>query len=110
MSSIGPGNIGALNLAGSFAGASRGEVNTDRDKASSAEQKFMVDQQAMSLDGIAEAELSSERDADGRLPYAQIEQPEVPSEEEEEDQEQQSQPLPSPDAFGERGTSLDLEA
>ena len=107
MSSIGPGNIGALNLAGSFAGARRGEVNTDRDKASSAEQKFKLDQQAMSLDDVAETELSSERDADGRLPYTQMTPPEAPSEE---DQEQQSQPLPAPDAFGERGASLDLEA
>lgn len=108
MSGISPGNIGALNLAGSFAGAQRGDAHTDRNKADSAEQKFKIDQQAMaahSTDDVAEADLSPERDADGRLPYSQTPRPDDHSEDSDE-----HQPERGPDAFGERGGSLDLEA
>jgi len=108
MSTIGPGSIGAMNLAGSFAGAQRSDAHTDRNKANAAEQKFAIDQRAMaahSSDDVAEADLSHERDADGRQPYRR-----TPDAQGDDSDERQEQPQHGPDAFEERGRSLDLEA
>ncbi len=110
MSAIGPGNIGSLNLAGSFAGAQRSDADTDRNKASSAEQKFQIDQRTMSSHStgdVAEADFSSERDADGRLSYPETPRPDDESEDPDESQEQRRRAL---DVLDGRGTSLDLEA
>lgn len=110
MSTIGPGNIGALNLAGSFAGAQRSDAHTDRNKADSALQKFKVDQQAMaahSADDVAEADLSHERDADGRLPYGRTPRPDHLDEDSDERRNEWQR---GADAFGDCGRSLDLEA
>ncbi len=108
MSTIGPGNIGALNLAGSLAGAQRSDASTDRNKAESAAQKFQVDQKtltARSLGDVSEADLSSERDPDGRLPYDGRRK---------DDSSGKDSANPNSrfaaDAFGERGSSLDIEA
>jgi hypothetical protein len=108
MSTIGPGSIGALNIAGSFAGAQRTESQADGAKAAAAQRKFQVDQNAMSahaLEDVGEADLTSERDPDGRLPYGAGRR----SEQGDDDDSQQTAPRPQ-DAFGERGATLDLEA
>jgi len=109
MSSIGPGNIGALNLVGSFAGAQRANADVDGAKAESADRKFQIDQRALSsdsLENVGEPELSSDRDADGRLLYAENE-----SEERKDREEGDQAPRRShPDAYGESGRLLDLEA
>jgi len=110
MSSIGPGNIGALNIAGSFAGAQRTEAETNRSKAEAATQRGQVDPKSMSteaVDDVAEADLSEERDPDGRMSYGgswtSDDSPDT-------SRDQTKQPDAVPDAFGERGNSLDLEA
>ena len=111
MSAIGPGSIGALNIAGSFAGSQRSsETQTDRAKAESADQKFQIDQKAMSahsLGDVAETDLSAERDPDGRMPYGELAEKRDSAELEE---ERRLRSGGSEDAFGERGGSLDLEA
>ncbi len=115
MSSIGPGNIGAFNLVGSFAGAQRADADADRAKAESADRKFQVDQRefsAHSLDDVTETELSSDRDADGRQLYSDVagqpdaEHGELPDE----DSTHSAGKGVRTDAFGERGRLLDLEA
>ena len=109
MSAIGPGNIGALNLAGSAAGAQRAEADTNQNRADAAGRKFQIDQKKLSsqsLDDVAETELSSERDPDGRLPYERNHSEQ--SERDNSDAKEKSDR--APDAFGDRGNSLDLEA
>ena len=72
MSSIGSTSIVGLGFAGSIVGSSQPEAAVDRGKAASAEQKARVDQNdllAQALDGVADPELGSDRDADGRLLY-----------------------------------------
>lgn len=115
MSSISPGSIGALNLVGSFAGAQRNDAEADHAKAESAERKFQLDQRALSahsLDDVAEAELSSDRDADGRQLYSEPE-PQDETDQAAALQEDAANLVRSagrPDALGERGRLLDLEA
>ncbi|HID22971.1 MAG TPA: hypothetical protein EYP14_11305 [Planctomycetaceae bacterium] len=108
MSAIGPGTLGALNVAGSAAGAQHSQAHVDRTREESAQRTFQVDQQLLSsrdVDDVAETLLSRDRDADGRLPY---EPPAEGSAEDEETTPPSSKR--SPDAFGERGRALDLEA
>ena len=109
MSSIGSANVGALNLAGSLAGTQRSEADADRVKADSADRKFQIDQQSLSargMDDVAETDLSTDRDADGRLPYGQMSNPEdaVQSDGEHSSEHRNR------DASGERGIALDLQA
>ena len=111
MSSIGLTNIGAgaLNLAGSAAGAQRSGADTDSVKKNGADQKAAVDrdvQAAHALNDVAEADLSSDRDADGRQPFGLLSRPGPDEEREEKD----AKTLQTPDATGERGNALDLEA
>ena len=104
MSTIGPGSIGSLNLAGSLAGAQTNRTDTKDAKARAAERTLQIDQEAMSsrdLDDVAETDRSADRDADGRRPYEASGR--GPSEE----------PPRSPravDTEGELGASLDLDA
>jgi len=109
MSVIGPGNIGALSIASSFAGAQRTESSTDRDKAEAAAKKFHVDQNSLSsqADDVAEADLSADRDPDGRLPYDGS--PRQQSSNDAHDTQSHSPGL-APDAYGEKGKALDLQA
>lgn len=110
MSSIGAANIGALNLAGSAAGAARGETDTDRVKQNAADQKTAGDrdlQSARALGDVSETDLSSERDADGRQPYGRMTRPAVDEAGEEPSHEPQRG---LPDPSGERGNALDLQA
>ncbi len=113
MSSIGPSNPAALNLAGSFAGAQRTSAQQDEAQAQQAAQRFQVDQSDSNDQDVAEADMDADRDADGRQGYY------VAAEDQ---QSQQSDPETggdsapggsvkhAPDAFGERGTRLDLDA
>lgn len=109
MSVIGPGNIGALNIAGSFAGAQKTEAAEDRNKAESADRRGEADQLALTaqtLDDVGEADLTPERDPDGRLPYSAS----TSDSQLDEDEPTKGEPVGAPDAFGERGNVLDLEA
>ena len=110
MSSIGLTNIGigAMNLAGSAAGTQRSGADTDSVKKNAADQKATVDRDAQSakaLNDVAEAELSSDRDADERQPFGLLSRPES----DDESDENNANTLRTPDATGERGNALDLE-
>jgi hypothetical protein len=111
MSSIGLTNIGigGMNLAGSAAGTQRSGADTDSVKQNAANQKAHADRNAQSartLDDVAEADLSSDRDADGRQPFGLLSRPEP----DEEGEEHSPKTLRAPDAAGERGNTLDLQA
>lgn len=111
MSTIGSA-IGGLNAAASFAGAQRTDADTDRNKEVAAERKFTVDRAAAldkSLGDVADPDLSSERDADGRLPYGGSPEPgdDRTGRDERRDAQRQTRAF---DAFGERGNTLDVEA
>ncbi|NOX56811.1 MAG: hypothetical protein GXP27_20690 [Planctomycetes bacterium] len=108
MSAIGPGTLGALNVAGSVAGTQQPQAHTDRAREESAQRAFQIDQLLLSsrdVDDVAETALSRDRDADGRLPYEPQGQPSADDENAESKSSKRS-----PDAFGERGRALDLEA
>ena len=72
MSVIGPGNLGAINLAGSIAGGLRGSAaQSDRMKETASQRNGEATLKALaskSLDDISQADQSTERDADGRMP------------------------------------------
>ena len=111
MSSIGLTNIGvgAMNLAGSAAGTQSSASDTDRVKQNAATQKANADRHAQSahaLDDVAEADLSSDRDADGRQPYGRLSRPGA----DEEGEDNTTETLRAQDATGERGNTLDLQA
>ena len=114
MSAIGPGNIGALNIAGSFAGAQRTEAEADRTKEAAAGRKFKIDQQAMSAHGsddVAETDLSADRDADGHyLPGERTDQQTADDRSADNAKQQADRIRRAADANGERGTTLDLNA
>jgi hypothetical protein len=111
VSTVNTGNLSSINLAGSLAGALRNNSTEGESKAAAADRKFQLDQKAMSarsLGDIAEADRSADRDADGRQAY---QRPDRPGAVEEQDSgETQRNAPPAPDAFGERGSRLDLEA
>ena len=109
MSAIGGGSIGALNLAGSVAGAQRNQATADQSRAEASGKAFQVDAARMSaqLNGdVSEPELSSDRDADGRLPYEEA----AGHPEREPDQPEGEPVRRSADATGVLGNALDLEA
>ncbi|TWU09098.1 hypothetical protein CA54_43380 [Symmachiella macrocystis] len=66
MSSIGPSNPAAFNLASSFAGAQRTTSQQEESKAQQAAQKFQVEQTEAIDKDVVEADLDADRDADGR--------------------------------------------
>jgi hypothetical protein len=112
MSGIGSTSIAGLGFAGSIVGSSQPDATVDRVKAASAEQKARVDQndlQAQALDGIADPELGSDRDADGRLLYRRSAHPDANGNDDELSNPQVTPPRPA-DALGESGKSLDIEA
>lgn len=109
MSAIGPGTLGALNVAGSVAGAQQPQAHADRAREESAQRTFQIDQQLLSsrdVDDVSETALSRDRDADGRMPY----EPPTGQPAAEDDDRDSKPPKRSRDAFGERGRALDLEA
>jgi len=111
MSSIGPSNPVATNLASSFAGAQRTNSQQDEAKTGQSAQKFQA-AQAEALDkDVAEANMDADRDADGRLGYELNEHPPTEEAGNDDDGDSTSKSIPhAPDAFGERGTTLDLDA
>jgi len=113
MSTIGPGSLAALNLAGSFSGAQRSGSETDSLKAGASDRSGKIAQQAMTDQAngdVAEADLSSERDPDGRQLFSD-EPDERPFSEGSGGffNPRKARGLPS-DAFGERGNTLDVQA
>ena len=111
MSVIGPGNIASLNLAGSLAGAQRTNAADGEQKADAADRRFQLDQRALSaksLGDVAETDRSADRDADGRTPYQDAERT-VRADDKGRDEPPRSLRAAA-DAFGERGSQLDLEA
>jgi hypothetical protein len=113
MSVIGPGSLGSFNLAGSVAGSQRNNSGEDRVKETSADRKFQADQRTMSassLEDVAETDLLSERDPDGRLPYSSPDHEEQDSLELSTPDQSSNQPHRNADAFGERGIRLDVDA
>jgi len=111
MSTIG-GGVGALNTAASFAGAQRTESDTDRAKEVAAERKFQVDRATardQSLGDVADPDLSTDRDADGRLPYGPPPAPEETDATEEQGPQTLRRSGRCQDAFEERGNVLDVE-
>lgn len=109
MSTIGAAGLG---LASSVVGSSRPENAANQIHAASAEQKARADQKqvvAQTLDGVADPEFGSDRDADGRLLYRRSGPPS--DEKDGASTADQETSLPRPvDAFGDRGKSLDLDA
>jgi len=112
MSTIGSATTAGLALAGSIVGSSGSEAVADQSKAASADQKARVDQQALltqTLDGVADPEFGSDRDADGRLLYRRPGQPVVNANGDAPSSPEAMAPRPV-DAFGDRGEALDLDA
>jgi len=108
MSAIGSPGLGAINLAGSLAGVQKNEASSDRVKESNSARKFQVDQQSMSAESMGDVSdpgFSTDRDPDGR-------QSSVPSRsgQDEDPSPSSAESRHAPDAFGERGTLLDLDA
>ena len=111
MSSIASGSIVALNLAGSAAGVQRGGGDTDRIKSNAVNQKSSADQDSASaraLGDVTEIDLSSDRDTDGRLPYGKLAHLPDAAEQTEDISVRASTGVP--DAAGDRGNALDLQA
>lgn len=111
MSTIGSTSAAGMNFAGSIVGSSRPEMSADQSKAA-ADQKSLVDQSflAKMLGDVADTEFASERDADGRMLYRR---PEPPPDASGDSIAADYPPLPvrtAADAYGDRGTSLDIEA
>lgn len=111
MSSIGPASFGAINLAGSLAGAQRNSADTDQVKEGAAERKLQSDLKALaarSIGDVGEADQSGDRDADGRLPWQLDDPHETTSENEPANPHRLNDRAGDPD--GSRGLHLDLEA
>lgn len=120
MSVLGPGNLGSLGIASSIAGAQNtnsGQV--DELKKQSAERSAQIDRKAAavkSLEDVDAAESSSDRDADGRMPFGAALHDESSTQNDATDDpensatEKQQHPRRSADPSGERGHSLDLDA
>jgi hypothetical protein len=122
MSTIGGTTAAAFNLAGSIVGSSRPEAVADQNRASSAIQRAQADIDAAlgeSLDDVADAEFSTERDADGRQLYQRRTPPEEIAAEAPADGTVTdgtvtggalAPPIHAADAFGDRGNALDIDA
>ena len=77
MSLIGGTTAAGLGLAGSIVASSRPEAAIDQTKAAAADQNALADQNLLSeaVDDVADPEMGSDRDADGRLLYRHPGQP-----------------------------------
>ena len=111
MSIIGTGNLGAINLAGSVAGAqqnSNAEANRLKEAAVQRNTKAALeDIAARSLEDVGETDESADRDADGRMPFGNSDSESL----EHADRLGEPQmPRRIQDANGERGQRLDLDA
>ena len=113
MSSVGPFNPAGFNLAGSLAGAQRTSGDKDQTAAERAAQKQQAEQTANAEKDVSETDMSPDRDADGRQDFSSG----GSAGDEQDSTDEISAPgsdtlpdTPAPDAFGERGNSLDLNA
>jgi len=113
MSTIGSTSAAGMNFAASVVGSSGPEISADRNKAAGADQKTQADMQtflAKMLGDVADTELASERDADGRMLYRR---PESPPDAASDPATMSDSAVPArsaADAYGDRGTALDIEA
>ncbi len=108
MSSINPG---ALNINSSFAGAQRSDASIDKQKAEAAAQNMSIDQKSMTdhqLHDVGDPDASGDRDADGRMPLGHEEEAEQGTQRETEEQDELT--TRHPDAEGNLGSHLDLDA
>ncbi len=108
MSSINPS---ASNLQSSFAGAQKSDANVDKQKAEAAQQNMSIDKKAMTehqMQDVGNADKSGDRDADGRMPLGFDDEEEHPKPKDSKPEEDHSTKIP--DAEGELGTNLDLDA
>jgi hypothetical protein len=110
MSLIGGTTAAGLGLAGSIVASSRPEAAIDQTKAAAADQNALADQDLLSeaVDDVADPQMGSDRDADGRLLYRRPGQPPAQANSDS-SPGQEATPRPT-DAFGDRGNALDLEA
>ena len=113
--SIGPLSNIPTGLPASVAGAQRSGGDADQVKAGQSDQKFRVDQQRFADRGLGdelETDTShgqvSDRDADGRLPHGPGGGPPAPPEAK--TPEAAADAPPAPDALGELGKVIDLDA
>lgn len=110
MSSITPGGLSPVNLAGAIAVSHRAEVAANQRVEHAAQRNFAIDQVRLTervTEDTTELESSSDRDADGHLGYH------APAAEAVADDMPPSPVINEPraiDAEGERGQTLDLEA
>ncbi|WP_417374648.1 hypothetical protein [Gimesia maris] len=108
MSSINPG---ALNINSSFAGAQRSDASVDKQKAESAAQNMSIDKKEMTdhqLHDVGDPDASGDRDADGRMPLGH--EDEAEQEPQDKTEEPETHTTRHPDAEGNLGTHLDLDA
>lgn len=113
MSTVGPANLGIINLAGSLAGAQRSDASTDRVKSDAADQKHRVERKlraASPTDDIADSGLSSDRDPDGRLSDDRQPSRRDSNENDGSDRTGSDAPPAKQDLDDRRGLSLDLQA
>jgi hypothetical protein len=112
MTSINASSPAVLNLAGSVAGSVRADSSADRNAAASAEQKTQVDRQGdltQTLSDVADPEFGGDRDADGRMPYHRGSAQKAADDEAAPPGREPAR-RPAPDASGELGRVLDVEA
>jgi len=117
MSVIGPGNLGAVNLAGSAAGAQRNAAaESDRLKESGSQRSSeasLKEMSSRSLEDVGQTDESADRDADGRMPFGDGEG-ELAKPPENSDvaiaPDGVTRRRLIPDANGQRGRRLDIEA
>ena len=117
MSTIGGITAGGLNLAGSVVGSSSPEAVSEQADAASADHRAQTDRDAalnQAPEDVADAQFSSDRDADGRQLYrrAPLEQP-VSLEKDADAADETATPIVrshAADAFGDRGNALDIDA
>ena len=116
MSVLGTGGLGAVNLAGSLAGAQRNAGAAGQISQQAAERNAEIGRNAAAvrtLEDVGETNSTPDRDADGRLAYGHAEDELDP----EQDETGSTASAVSSrrehrgeDAFGDRGRSLDLDA
>ncbi|HET6328962.1 MAG TPA: hypothetical protein VFG04_30035 [Planctomycetaceae bacterium] len=117
MSTIGGLTAAGMNLAGSIVGSSHPEAVADQGDAASADHRAQIDRDATLAqppEDVADAEFSSDRDADGRQMYLRRPLEPLDSTETAADG---SDVVPIPrgrshaaDASGDRGNALDIDA
>lgn len=116
MSTIGGLTAAGINLAGSVVGSSHPEAVADHRDAASADHRAQIDRDATLAqppEDVADAEFSSDRDADGRQMYRR--RPLDPHDPAQTAGGSDVAPVPSgrvhaTDASGDRGNALDIDA